>query len=379
MSSDGIFLQAGDELVVLDERPYESERLLQDVLANFPEIIAGRATGGEEARLLLIRREMGVASSPVSGNTFSLDHLFINAAGVPILVEVKRSTDTRIRREVVGQMLDYAANGARYWPTAVLRQSLEQTAHSMGRSAEELLDELRPGQDPAEFWTAVETNLTAGRIRMLFVADALPAELVRIIEFLNEQMSPAEVLGVELRQYVGGDHVVYVPRVVGATSVAVIQKGDRSGTVWDRQSFLSAASTRCSAAEMSLIHRLLEDVDRRGAKLSWGKGATPGVSGWYDCSGQTATVWSLNANDERPHTRAYLYFYLADLVSRLGPDRIEHAASRLEKIPSIRTKITDARATNWRKYPSLYLADIARDDDAVAAMFDAIRILATTE
>jgi hypothetical protein len=29
---------------------------------------------------------------------------------VPTLVEVKRSSDTRIRREVVGQMLDYAAN-----------------------------------------------------------------------------------------------------------------------------------------------------------------------------------------------------------------------------------------------------------------------------
>ena len=31
----------------------------------------------------------------------------------PTLVEVKRSSDTRIRREVVGQMLDYAANGQR--------------------------------------------------------------------------------------------------------------------------------------------------------------------------------------------------------------------------------------------------------------------------
>ena len=29
---------------------------------------------------------------------------------MPTLVEVKRSSDTRIRREVVGQMLHYAAN-----------------------------------------------------------------------------------------------------------------------------------------------------------------------------------------------------------------------------------------------------------------------------
>ena len=42
---------------------------------------------------------------------------------------------------------------------------------------------------------------------MIFVADALPYGLVRVIEFLNEQMSPAEVLGVELCQFVADGHV----------------------------------------------------------------------------------------------------------------------------------------------------------------------------
>lgn len=32
----------------------------------------------------------------------------------PILIEVKRSTHIRIRRDVLGQLLDYAADGARY-------------------------------------------------------------------------------------------------------------------------------------------------------------------------------------------------------------------------------------------------------------------------
>jgi hypothetical protein len=41
---------------------------------------------------------------------------------VPTLVEVKRRADTRIRREVVGQMLDYAANGVVYWPLEQLRE-----------------------------------------------------------------------------------------------------------------------------------------------------------------------------------------------------------------------------------------------------------------
>ena len=51
---------------------------------------------------------------------------------------------------------------------------------------------------------------------MVFVADDLPPELVRVIEFLNEQMSPAEVLGVEVAQFVGEGHQVLVPRSSGA-------------------------------------------------------------------------------------------------------------------------------------------------------------------
>lgn len=65
-----------------------------------------------------------------------------------------------------------------------------------------------------------ESNLRAGRLRLLFVADVIPPELRRIIEFLNEQMGDTEVLGVEIRNYVGGDLRALVPRVVGLTEAA---------------------------------------------------------------------------------------------------------------------------------------------------------------
>ena len=51
----------------------------------------------------------------------------------------------------------------------------------------------------------MEANLRIGKVRLLFVADALPRELKRLIEFLNEQFTNVRVLGVELRQYVGQD------------------------------------------------------------------------------------------------------------------------------------------------------------------------------
>ena len=39
---------------------------------------------------------------------------------------------------------------------------------------------------------------------MIFVADLIPPELQRVVEFLNSQMDPAEVLAVEIRQFTGG-------------------------------------------------------------------------------------------------------------------------------------------------------------------------------
>src|SRR5882762_7448372 len=71
------------------------------------------------------------------GARWSVDHLFVDQNGVPTLVEVKRQTDTRLRREVVGQMLDYAANAVVYWPVEQLRAEFEQSCAAIGTSPDE--------------------------------------------------------------------------------------------------------------------------------------------------------------------------------------------------------------------------------------------------
>ena len=80
---------------------------------------------------------------------------------------------------------------------------------------------------PDAFWQSVEANLQRGRIRMLFVADRIPTELRRIVEFMNEQMKPAEVLAVEVKQYTstdGDDLRTLVPTVIGQTAEAQQRK-----------------------------------------------------------------------------------------------------------------------------------------------------------
>lgn len=208
-------------LVEMKNEPYESEDLLQELLAKYPDLLAGgQMNAGEPRRWLLVRRELGVPGGEGEASRWSLDHLFIDQDGIPTLVEVKRSSDTRLRREVVGQMLDYAANGAKYWPPDGLKSEFEARCAADGLDASALLAEHLAGDDQDTFWSAVGENIKTGRLRMVFLADVIPSELQRIIEFLNEQTLRTEVFGVEVRQYVGQGQQTLVPRVVGQTIVA---------------------------------------------------------------------------------------------------------------------------------------------------------------
>ncbi|HJZ04312.1 MAG TPA: hypothetical protein VJ327_00425, partial [Patescibacteria group bacterium] len=106
----------------MTEQEYDSEDLLQELLAKYPNLMAGEQIDSESPRRwLLVSREISLPSQEDVAGRWSVDHLFLDQDAIPTLVEVKRSSDTRIRREVVGQMLDYAANAVVYWSIESIR------------------------------------------------------------------------------------------------------------------------------------------------------------------------------------------------------------------------------------------------------------------
>lgn len=244
--SDGLFHLVNGRLVAMRAAPYDAEDVLQELIEKHPDLLAGaQMSPGDPRQWRLIRREQAVPDSDASAGRWSVDHLFVDQDAVPTLVEVKRSTDTRIRREVVGQMLDYAANGVRYWPAAALQAAFETTQSAAGLDPAQAIAELsRDATETVEdFFAKVETNLRAGRLRLVFVADLIPDELLRIVEFLNEQMSQAEVFAVEVKQYRadGHDDLVIVPRLLGRTG-ATAAKSASGGVRRTREEVVAAAS-----------------------------------------------------------------------------------------------------------------------------------------
>jgi hypothetical protein len=154
-------------LVEMRAERYDSEDRLQELLARYPDLLAGsQMTGGGPRRWMLVCREAGIPKQDGGADQWSADHLFLDQEGVPTIVEVKRSTDTRIRREVVGQMLDYAANAVRYWPAERLRADHEAACGAEGRRPEEALTELLgPDPDPDAFWGSVGEHLPPVGVR----------------------------------------------------------------------------------------------------------------------------------------------------------------------------------------------------------------------
>jgi hypothetical protein len=153
--SGGIYLlQKNGELIEMNERPYDSESLLQGYLAKHPNLLAGEQINSSAPRKwLLMSPEASLPSAEGGAPRWSVDHLFLDQDAIPTIVEVKRSSDTRIRREVVGQMLEYAANGVVYWPIAALQAQFETTCRLRGDDPDDVLTEfLGPDADLESFW-----------------------------------------------------------------------------------------------------------------------------------------------------------------------------------------------------------------------------------
>jgi hypothetical protein len=357
--TQGVFLiQPDGSLVELAEESYDSEATLQELLAKYPNLLSGdRSSLEQPRRWLLIRREMGIPAGENVSDRWSLDHLFLDLDGIPTFVEVKRSMDTRIRREVVGQMLDYAANASAYWSIERIQTELEAAASRQGMDLDVFLQEfLGEDCDILEFWQRVKTNLLSGRIRLVFVADEIPKELQRIVEFLNRQMSPAEIYAIEVKQYAGQGIRSLVPRVVGITADADIRKladrGERKK--WDKDVFLDVLKSRGNQRELKAAEQILHWAESRNLRIAWGAGSIDGAFFvMLDLDGITHYTFAVRTGWKSAH----IQLQFAKL--RRPFDTLEQRrelANRIQKATG--TKLPDEALD---RYPSIKLATLSQE------------------
>lgn len=258
----------------LEETDFLAEVDMQELLANYPNLLPGDQIDEENPRKwLLVGREISIPSKEDEKSRWSLDHLFIDQDGIPTFVECKRASDTRARREVVAQMLDYAANGILYWNLESIILSTDKTAESKGITLEELLLETFSLQDKEEinqFWKTVKENLVNHKIRLIFLADTIHRELKRLVEFLNEEMTNVTVIAVELKQFQvdkNSKNRALIPKVIGLTEKAKEQKSISSKRgITNKDEFLS----KCNQNSKLFFENVLNKASELDFYVNWG-------------------------------------------------------------------------------------------------------------
>jgi hypothetical protein len=228
---------------------------------------------------------MPVPDPYTGADRWSIDYLFVDQAATPTFVECKRYLDTRSRREVVGQVLEYAANGQHYWRAADIRSHAEATAKDSGTTVEETLQRLQSdlAESPDGFFAEVERRLKTGEVRIVFFLEQAPPELKRLVEFLNKEMNSVEVLLVEARRYSGGGISVVVPTLFGFTEqirelkrAAATVRGQKP-IASDWESFRrNAEQKHLDEQTIAVMRKVYDACKELQADIAWGRGVVTG-------------------------------------------------------------------------------------------------------
>ena len=149
-----------------------------------------------------------------------IDNLLLTSSGLPVLVECKLWRNPQARREVVGQIIDYAKELAR-WTASDLQREVSKVLGHSGNVLVETLVAAGHVVDEIAFNDALTSNLKRGRFLLLIVGDGIHEGVEAIAEYLQMNAGLHFTFGlVELPIYVMPDgNRLVCPRVLARTAL----------------------------------------------------------------------------------------------------------------------------------------------------------------
>ena len=194
------------------------ESRLRDLLFDHPEMLPVGEIDPAIGPLVSVAKELNV---PGVGR---IDALLADPKGHLVVVECKLWRNPQARREVVGQILDYARALARFSYEDLQREISSAT----GRKGNVLLDLISdaPGAlSEAAFVDQVSRNLASGRFLLMVVGDGIAEGTQRIGEYLQGQPGLSFTFAlVEMAQYRlsdrgGAERLILQPRLLAKTAL----------------------------------------------------------------------------------------------------------------------------------------------------------------
>lgn len=237
---------------------YDNEASLQEIIAANPSLIPGVT-------------DSAVACCEFQSGVGPADVVILDADGSLTIVECKLLANSQIRREVTGQVLDYAS---RVWQMGV--EEFEATwmrADSGGSPFEALGDDGTARE-------ALAANLAEPRFNLVLAVDTIHDDLRRIVEYLNAITRPSTgVMAVEFTRLYEDGLEILLPTVYGAELVD--SKTDGPPSLSRRRWTLSEFLRWCQENDPdggSKASRLVAALQDRGLTPRGTQDRTPSVA-----------------------------------------------------------------------------------------------------
>jgi hypothetical protein len=332
----------GDILIRKDNEPwrepeksgYTYEAHLQSILQEHPWLIPGV----KKNALVCIEFQSGVGPSDV---------VAIDLENGLTLVECKLASNREVRREIIGQVLDYAS---RFW-----RMSIEDfDAQWISRTGRSLFT---AEGDSIELAARLEKSLSSGEFRIVLAVDEINDDLRRIVEFLNHVTVPSvAVIAVVYSRSQDGNIEILSRQIYGEElAEAKSQRSREARERWTEDQFLSWVDENESGIS-DKARTILDALVTEGFELAGGKAETPSLNFRLDVAG-AGSKWPVILYTQKKGTSIELRF--EDLKS--WPEIAERFLKSVEAVPGVPIDGALVRSADYSKRPNLLLRDISHE------------------
>jgi|GEM_PF-1733807 len=359
-----LFIVEGKKTRVLDQRGFDNEKLLQNVVERFPEVIDLGDLG--------IREPFIVIGCEVYTLAGYIDVLCIDGNGVLTVIETKLARNSPIRREVVGQLvvgqlvvgqlLEYVAQLSKWQADDVERVANdyfvskgvkigERTATLKDLLVMEQFEELDP--IPMNIRDKIENNLRKGIIKLVIASDSIPETLKDTVTFINN-FSKFDMYVLQIRTYQDNQVQIYAPTVSGFVSKSnesVSSDRDR----WDEERFLESL-VELVPEEAEVIRKLYK-FSQLNATIRWGTGKiSPSYGHNVDFKKKKVNIFMFNHD----YKTARIGIYFGSMKGIIPDEKLHAFRKSLNQLPGVELK---EHAVDVKKFPSIKVESVIKPEN----------------
>jgi len=344
-----ILVIEGDKVTPLDKAKFTEEAKLQDYLEKYPSLIPLEEVVEGASGILCIGREVGAGLGAV-------DLLFIDKDGLLTIVETKLVKNPGIRREVIGQIIEYASYISQWTADKVYEIANEHLKSNLG----EIMENISGSDFSAEdLRSNIEQNLKNGKIRLIIVVDELVEPLRATVTFLNSY-SKFDILLLQVSSFEGeAGEKVLAPSLFGYKPASPPPRKK-----WDEKRFFADIGERGGKLMVDAVVELYEFTKSKADEISWGTGAHEGSFTFRRSRyGKKVSIFTV-------YSSGYIQFSFGDMKDKgLEEETLESFRAKLNEIPEVR--LSKEVVSERGKYPYMK-ADFITNTDNLRYLQEAV-------